>query len=361
MTPSIRPKNRRSFWCLAALVGGVAITAGARSAPAPAPGPLDLYFIDVEGGAATLLVTPAGESVLVDNGWPGFGGRDAKRIEHVVRYVAGLSQIDHFVATHWHTDHYGGTEELAKRVRIAHYWDRGIPPQATDGAGDFPKLIAAYRAASGSQSHTLKPGDRLPLKSTGFHKIQFTTVAGGGKVVGEGDKSLAVSCKKHGEAPVKDESDNMLSLGFSLEYRRFDFLNLGDLTWNIEHKLACPKNRVGQIDLWQVTHHGASQSGNPALAHAIRPSAAMIVNGPRKGGAPQTFKMLKGVKSLEAVYQLHKNVTSGADDNTSPDKIANLNEKCEGQFFKVRLSDDGETFTVYRGDGQIVGSHAVRE
>ena len=40
---------------------------------------LDVYFIDVEGGQATLYVAPSGESLLVDTGWPGFNGRDAER------------------------------------------------------------------------------------------------------------------------------------------------------------------------------------------------------------------------------------------------------------------------------------------
>ncbi|MBM3458733.1 MAG: MBL fold metallo-hydrolase, partial [Armatimonadetes bacterium] len=56
------------------------------------------------------MVTPQRESILVDCGWPRADDRDAQRIEHVARYVVGLDRIDHFVATHWHTDHYGGIE-----------------------------------------------------------------------------------------------------------------------------------------------------------------------------------------------------------------------------------------------------------
>src|SRR5437016_13741903 len=90
----------------------------------PPPG-LDIYFIDAEGGAATLVVTPQGESVLIDCGNP--GARDAERIHKAATGQAGLRAIDHLVATHWHTDHYGGVERLSRLMPIRHYYDHGIP------------------------------------------------------------------------------------------------------------------------------------------------------------------------------------------------------------------------------------------
>ena len=72
---------------------------------------LEIYWVDVEGGGATLIVTPAGESVLVDTGLP--GGRDPQRIYQVAAQVAGLKRIDHLVTTHFDTDHYGGAAELS--------------------------------------------------------------------------------------------------------------------------------------------------------------------------------------------------------------------------------------------------------
>src|SRR5437764_15399482 len=93
----------------------------------PAPRSMDIYFIDVMGGAATLIVTPERESILIDSGWPGLNDRDPKRIEQILKEVAGLDHLDHLVTTHWHMDHYGGVAGLARRVRIDHYWDRGLP------------------------------------------------------------------------------------------------------------------------------------------------------------------------------------------------------------------------------------------
>ncbi len=78
--------------------------------------PLEIYFIDVAGGAATLLVTPERESVLIDSGWPGLNDRDPKRVVHVLRDLARCDQLDHLVTTHWHVDHFGGVAGLARMI-----------------------------------------------------------------------------------------------------------------------------------------------------------------------------------------------------------------------------------------------------
>ena len=98
---------------------------------------LDLYFIDVMGGAATLIVTPERESVLIDSGWPGFDDRDPRRIVHALKDVSGCDHLDHLVTTHWHIDHFGGVAGLAKQVEIKHFWDRGLP-EDSDAGNDFP-------------------------------------------------------------------------------------------------------------------------------------------------------------------------------------------------------------------------------
>src|SRR5262247_3769072 len=133
-------------------------------APTPVRRTLDIFYIDVEGGAATLIVTPAGESILVDAGWPGFEGRDAKRIEKAMK-EAGVTAIDHLIVTHYHTDHYGGVPELAKLVRINRFYDHG-PTSSLDEDKDFAAKYAAYRAAARNQTITLNPGSSIRLKQT---------------------------------------------------------------------------------------------------------------------------------------------------------------------------------------------------
>ena len=136
------------------LLLGFALTIIGADAPKPAARGLDIYFIDVDGGAATLVVTPEGKSVLIDTGWPGRDDRDPKRIAHVIKDVAKLDTLDNVVTSHWHMDHFGGVEGLGKLVKIGHFWDRGLPEDKTPGL-DFPDgpkmddpIGIAYRKAS---------------------------------------------------------------------------------------------------------------------------------------------------------------------------------------------------------------------
>lgn len=354
------PEEQRSMkrlLAIAALTGAGLVFAPAQPSAAPTR-PLEVFFVDVEGGAATLMVTPAGESVLVDSGWPREDGRDAKRIEHAARYVAGLTRIDHYVTSHWHTDHYGGIEYLSKLMPVINFWDRGVPATLPEDPQGFPRLLSAYQRAGGTRSRALKAGDTLPLRSVGT-PVELKVVAASGKVIGEGEQELATSCDRHPAKPV-DNSDNAKSIALLLKYGRFDFLNCGDLTWNVEHKLACPKNRVGQVDLFQVTHHGMDISNNPVLVEAIQPRSAVMCNGPRKGGSPATVRLLKNTKSLEALFQLHRNVATGPEDNTPTERIANVEEFCRGEFMRARLSPAGDHYTISKGANEPLQTFAVR-
>jgi beta-lactamase superfamily II metal-dependent hydrolase len=312
---------------------------------------LDIYFIDVMGGAATLIVTPGSESLLIDSGWPGFEDRDPKRIVHVLKEVAGLDHLDHLATTHWHRDHYGGVEGLAKRVRIARFWDRGLPdPNAPDGdKAAFPDgprpddpLGIAYRRAAEGKRRALRAGDTLPLEG-----VEIVVLASGGEVI----KASGPRNPLCAEAPPDrnpDPSDNGRSLAFRLRFGRFDFLDCGDLTWNFEKALVCPVDAIGPIDLYQVTHHGMAISNHPTLVRTIAPTVAIMNNGPRKGGDSATVQLLKSVPSIQAAYQLHKNAATGAADNTEPALIANT-EEAGGQFIHVAVAPDGARFTVQIG------------
>jgi beta-lactamase superfamily II metal-dependent hydrolase len=323
---------------------------------------LDIYFIDVMGGAATLLVTPERESLLIDSGWPGFDDRDPKRIEHVLMHVAGLDHLDHLATTHWHRDHFGGVEGLARRVRIDHFWDRGLPdPSAPDGDRaafpDGPKpddpLGVAYRRLSEGKRRALYAGDVLPLKG-----VEAIVLASGGAVI----KASGPTNPLCAEAPPDqkpDPSDNARSLALRFRFGKFDFLDGGDLTWNVEKALVCRVDAIGPIDVFQVTHHGMAISNHPTLVRTIAPTVAIMNNGPRKGGAAETVRLLKSIPSIEAAYQLHKNAATGADDNTDPALIAN-DDPAGGQFIHVSVAEGGGQFTVQIGSDGPARTFASR-
>ena len=238
---------------------------------------LKIVFIDVEGGAATLIVTPQQESVLIDTGWERADGRDALRIRDAARH-AGVRRINHLITTHWHLDHYGGVGRLVKLMPIDHFYDHGIPEQSLDDPANFPRLIAAYRAAGGDHSQTLKPGDEVPLRqdpSGGLPRITLRCMAANGHVPDEEAHPPVDGCDAH-PSHAKDTSDNANSLALRLDYGDFSYWAGGDLTWNIEHRLVCPLNRIGSVSLYLTDHHGLNQSNNPALVQVLHPRVAVM-------------------------------------------------------------------------------------
>jgi competence protein ComEC len=308
------------------------------------PKTLDIYFVDVEGGAATLIVTPLGESLLIDSGNP--GDRDPDRIAHVARDVAGLKQIDHYITTHWHQDHVGGISRLATLIPVIHFYDRGIPANPTSDIS--PDLIAAYKQTVQGKSVTLNPGDEIKFQSPkSLPSLRLRVLAAGGLVPGEQPGVPQIKpCGSDFKPQPEDKSDNVNSVGFVFSFGNFKFFDGGDLTWNIEDRLVCPKNLVGTVDVYQSDHHGLDLSNNPALVHALRPRVAIINNGPRKGGEVHTFATIKSSPGIEAIYQLHRNVRTTAEDNAPPDFVANDEEACKGEFVKLSVSADGKSYTV---------------
>ena len=332
---------------LAAFALLLALAAGSAQA-GKKDGKLDIYFIDVEGGAATLIVTPAGESMLIDSGYPDFGGRDRDRIVKVATEQAGIEQIDHAVVSHWHLDHYGNHASLTEKIRVVNFWDRGIPDFLQED-GKFGERVADYRKASENKSKAVKPGDMLPLKS-GKTPLSVKIVTASRNVIpNTGDANPFA--KEH-VAADEDKSDNAASVSSLLQFGSFRFLTCGDLTWNIEAKLATPNNPIGKVDVFMVTHHGLPSSNNPVLVKAIDPVVAIMCNGPTKGGDPNTLKTLGEVASLKHTWQLHRNIKLDDDKQAPKSFIANHGQTdgCEGVFVKLSVAADGKSYTVQIGE-----------
>ena len=144
-----------------------------------------------------------------------------------------------------------------------------------------------------------------------------------GRNAGRGATPANPACATAAAQP-DDTTDNRRSVAFVLRYGSFDFYDAGDLTGDVEAKLACPVDRVGPVDLYQVTHHGQANSNNPVLLASLKPTVAVMNNGPRKGGAAETFQRLKALPSLKGLFAIHKNASTGPEVNAAPENIANL-------------------------------------
>ncbi len=316
------------------------------AAKPPARKTLDIYYVDVEGGAATLIVTPAGESILVDTGWPGFDSRDAKRIQAAMQQ-AGITQIDHLIISHYHVDHFGGVPQLAQLVKINNFYDHGALPQPPENASQT-RQHADYLAAANNKTITVKPGDEIKLRALkGTPPVTLRFLAARGETVPGKTREANPVCAEAAPKP-EDKSDNARSIVFKLSYGAFDFFDAGDLTWNIESKLVCPSNVIGKIDLYQVTHHGMDISNNPVLLKSVSPTVAIMNNGAKKGGSANTVKWLRELPSLQALYQVHRNIATSEADNAAPEFIANVDEQGSDMIW-VSVDAAKKTFTVTNG------------
>ncbi len=280
---------------------------------------LDIYLIDVEGGNATLFVSPSGESLLMDTGNGGArAARDAGRILDAVR-DAGLQQIDHLITTHWHGDHFGAMAELADRIPIRNFIDHGPSVQSSPNTDTF--LETTYPGLHREASHTVvKPGDKIPVEG-----VDITILASAGEVV---DDPLPGMGRPNpycaGFTPqAPDEGENAQSVGIFVGFQQFRALHLGDLTVNKEFDLMCPDNPIGTVDLFVVAHHGQPTSNAEVLAHAIQPRVAILNNGTRKGGQPEAMKILYSAPGLQDLWQLHFSLLSGQEYTVPGIFIAN--------------------------------------
>jgi competence protein ComEC len=334
----------------------LAFLALAASSPAlPEPKPLEVYFVDVEGGQATLFVTPVGQSLLIDTGWPGNAGRDADRIVAAAK-KASLSKIDFVLLTHYHVDHAGGATQLLAKIPVGTFIDHGVNREPGDQPTEqswenYQKLVSSYSV----KRSIAKVGAILPIEG-----LRAEIVSSDGALLQKplpGAGAQNPTCDKTEQRPV-DQTENARSLGTIITFGNVRILDLGDLTWNKELELVCPVNKLGPVDVFIVSHHGWLQSNSPALLAAISPRIAIMDNGADKGGSPSSWEIVRKSPKLEDFWQLHFSNEGGVTHNSGDSFIANLPGPDGGNYLKLSVWADGR-LEVYNSRIQTNKDYAL--
>jgi len=321
---------------------------------------LRIYAIDVEGGGATLVVSPTGESMLIDSGSPGAAAeRDSARIAAAMR-DAGLSKIDDLLTTHYDSDHVGGAPAADAVAHFDRFFDHGeMDPQWEQNRG-IEERYAAYLAVARGKRTIVKAGDTIP-----FGDARIDVVSSAGAVLA---KAIAGAgrpnpyCDRADTKPP-NTTENSQCAGVLVTYRRFTFLDVGDLTWDKEMALACPTNKLGRVSVMLATHHGffGDQSGAGALLWAMQPRVVIANNGPRKGMALPAFDRIQRVPGLEGLWQLHLALANDAAHNAPDEAIANTEASadCRGHAIRVDAHPDG-AFTVTNTRNDVSKTYPAR-
>jgi L-ascorbate metabolism protein UlaG (beta-lactamase superfamily) len=222
--------------------------------------------------------------------------------------TAGVTQIDHFVATHYHEDHYGGIDDLVDppAITIVNAYDRGdkvfLPGSRTNS-----KTYKDYDSAVGNRAEHLTRGETIPLDPS----MTVTCISSGGVVLGEQDPPQ----------PASDEND--MSISLLIQFGDFHYFVGGDIEIPTEQKIADGDIAL-DVDAYQANHHGAENGSSQDFLKDLQPSVIVISNGTNgKYRHPRETVLIRmnELDSDPTIFQTNKYLNADHDDGGNVDDL----------------------------------------
>lgn len=308
-----------SVLLVAALLGPLSLPANAQT--------LRIYHIDVEQAEATLVVSPSGQTLLIDSGRNGDGDR-----LRAVMQEAVVSQIDHFVCTHYHDDHYGGIDELVRDfgTTVVNSYDRGDKQFIPQSKRDGPRFTE-YEETVGNRAEHLTRGETIQLDPA----ISVSCVAAGGVVLGE-------------ELPVPGENENDVSIALLIQFGDFRYFIGGDIEQPTEGKIA-DRDLAMDVDVYESDHHGSDTSSLLSFMEDLSPTAIVISNGNHGGykhPRQSTLNFYSGLNPPPTVFQTNKYLKGGAGGNVPDEFIADVESTDSDGTILITVDQATDNYTV---------------
>jgi hypothetical protein len=273
------------------------------------PGWLEIHHIDAGVGVATLIVSPGGQSLLVDAGEAAWdSSRGAETVGAYLRTVLGCAVLDYVLISHFHVDHVGfpgqgGLWHLVHQqgFTVGKLLHRDLYRFVGAGGATLTAWQSYLQSEAARALHpeiAVAGQGQVALDGVAF---AILAVDGGGALL-PGDFSTA-------PAPP-DENDYAIAL--LLRMGRLDYFAAGDLSGetlrpapgdysyhDLETRIA---PRAKDVDVYRVSHHGSSHASNATLLAELAPRVSILPVGDGNGHGHPTQSTVDRLLARSALY-----------------------------------------------------------
>ena len=336
---------------------------------------MKIHIFDVGQGMSTLVVYPSGYSVLIDAGETNWNSKNvATALATKLENVLGTKTIDVLVISHLHLDHigyagYGGLYYLAETYGFTFkkVIDRDHGKWTdSNGDGSCTEDEITWNNIGQFSGTAVKWVCYVYDKSKSIYKVRETAQLCSDTQISPSDDGAkvrivtadALGCKDHAGNPVYGDhstedappSENDYSLGLIFQYKDFSFGHFGDLDGEYSSSSygywyndieSCVLHRLGEVDVYNVNHHGSSHSSNSDFVKKLNPTVSVISCGDGNSYGHPTQAALNRLLDVSDVF-VTETCNTDASYGSSHRNMGDVT---------ITVSSDGKSYTVTGSNG----------